>query len=339
MTTEENQLPSERAGASERVETIQSPHDRLLNQSLQQIDVARSLLAQHLPSELVQDLRLETLVHADTSFIDRTLRRRLADRLFSVEVSEQLASRLGMRTNYIYLMVLIEHKSTDEPSTVIQVAGYAIRILENVLENNRPLIPIVPWVIYNGVRPWRAARSFDQLIPVPESWKRYVLGLEVPILDVSRLDDAQMVGDPILQLTLKLLKYGRERELEAVLRSLFQMLAQVTSQQQAKDLLDTIRIYVMSVNPVIGEQKMNELVTEFWPVQPEPGSVADQLIKKGEARGEARGKAQERVSTIRTLQSIAGLAQSSVEELASQSLDELQATIEALQQQIASRLK
>ena len=91
----------------------------------------------------------------------------------------------------------------------------------------------------------------------------------------------------------------------------------------------------MSVNPVIGEQKMNELVTEFWPVQPEPGSVADQLIKKGEARG----KAQERVSMIRTLQSVAGLAQSSVEELSSQSLDELQTTIESLRQQIVSRLK
>lgn len=41
----------------------------------------------------------------------------------------------------------------------------------------------------------------------------------------------------------------------------------------------------MSVNPVVGEEKMSELVSEFWPVQPEPGSVADQLLKKGEARG------------------------------------------------------
>ncbi len=152
-----------------------------------------------------------------------------------------------MRTNYLYLMVLIEHKSTDEPTTVIQVAG------------------------------------------------------------------------------------------------LFQMLAQAISTQQARDLLDTIRVYVMSVNSVVGEEKMNELVTEFWPVQTEPGSVADQLLKKGEvrgeARGEARGQAKERVNTIRTLQSIVGSKQTSVEELSSQSLDELQAMIDSLQQQIASRLK
>ncbi len=90
-----------------------------------------------------------------------------------------------------------------------------------------------------------------------------------------------------------------------------------------------------SVNPIIGEQKMNKLVTEFWPVQPEPGSVADQLIRKGEALG----KTEERVNAIRSLQAIVGLEVSPVEEMSSQSLDELQATIESLQQQITERLK
>ena len=58
-----------------------------------------------------------------------------------------------------------------------------------------------------------------------------------------------------------------------------------------KNLLDTIRVYVMSVNPIIGEEKLDELANEFWPVQPEPGSVADQLLKKGQDRGEKIGEA------------------------------------------------
>ena len=89
----------------------------------------------------------------------------------------------------------------------------------------------------------------------------------------------------------------------------------------------------MSVNPVVGEEKMNELVSEFWPVQPEPGSVADQLIKKGEARGIIHEKA----NTIRILQSILGIAESTNEELTGKSLSELQATIETLRKQIGNR--
>jgi len=95
----------------------------------------------------------------------------------------------------------------------------------------------------------------------------------------------------------------------------------------------------MSVNPSVGEEKISELVAEFWPVQPEPGSVADQLIKKGEARGKAEGKAEERRRTVRVLQSILGLTESSEEDLAGRSLEALGVMIEDLQQQVAKRVK
>ncbi len=157
------------------------------------------------------------------------------------------------------------------------------------------------------------------------------------ILDISRMDDASMVGEPILQTALTLLKYGREAELQAVLRPLLQMIAQTLAPQQARNWLDTIRIYVMSVNPGIGEQELNEMVDEFWPVKPEPGSVADQLLKKGEAKGEARGKTLEKMNTVRILQSILGVPQSSDDELSGMNLEQLQTTIESMQQQILQR--
>ena len=60
-------------------------------------------------------------------------------------------------------------------------------------------------------------------------------------------------------------------------------------------ILDISRREDSMMAGVLGEEKMIDLVSEFWPVQPEPGSVADQLIKKGEAIGiaigEARGEA------------------------------------------------
>ncbi|HBJ33836.1 MAG TPA: hypothetical protein DDZ51_03530 [Planctomycetaceae bacterium] len=93
----------------------------------------------------------------------------------------------------------------------------------------------------------------------------------------------------------------------------------------------------MSVNPILGEEKMSELATEFWPVQPEPGSVADQLIKKGGARGEARGQAREKRNTIRILQSILSIPQSTDQELSDKKLEELQLMIEQLQRMIMNQ--
>lgn len=331
----DSQPPDPRRGD----DRIQSPHDRLLNQTLQQIESARVLLARHLPSEIVQHLKLDTLAPADTSLIDRNLRRRLTDRLFAVEVSEAMVRDFRLQVKYVHLLVLVDHKSTDEPQTLLQMLGYIVRLWENALDNKRPLVPILPWVIYNGTRPWQAPRKFNQLIPVPESWKRYMVGLELPILDVSRMDDGSMAGEPFLQVAFTLLKYGRDLDLETVLRSLFQTVSTAISPQQAENLLDTIRVYVMSVNPTVGDQQFDELVTEFWPVRPEPGSVADQLIKKGEAQGEVRGAVSEKIKSLRMLQSMLGTPLSTDEELTGQSLEALQTIIDQLQQQIVQRLR
>jgi hypothetical protein len=90
---------------------------------------------------------------------------------------------------------------------------------------------------------------------------------------------------------------------------------------------------------------MSDLVTEFWPVQPEPGSVVDQLIKKGEARGialgeargEARGVQRASIKTIRILQSILGIPESADEEFAEKSVGELELIIETLRTKISHR--
>jgi predicted transposase/invertase (TIGR01784 family) len=295
MTTEDNthdqDSPAHPHEAWTNDERIQSPHDRLINQTLQQIDAARGLLSRHLPREIAEHLQFQSLEPVDTSFIDANLRRRFADRLFKVDVSPETVERLGMKVHYVYIFVLIDHKSTDEPHTLIQMLGYLVRIWENAITNHQPLVPILPWVLYNGVGPWKASRSLSELIPVPAAWQRYLPAMELAILDVGRLDDDKMAGEPILRVALSLLKYGRSSNLESVLRHLFEFLARVIPPQRARDVLDTIRVYVMSVSPVVGEEKMKDLLSEFWPVQPEPGSVADQLIKKGEARGIAIGEA------------------------------------------------
>lgn len=68
------------------------------------------------------------------------------------------------------------------------------------------------------------------------------------------MDDLATAGEPVLQVALMLLKYRRAADLDAVLRSLFQLSSQVISPQQAKNVLDTISVYGMSVNPVVGRR-------------------------------------------------------------------------------------
>jgi predicted transposase/invertase (TIGR01784 family) len=328
---DERILPGDDAG-----EVVQSPYDRLLSRTLTQKESAQELLRSHLPTEIVTYLKLETLEQADTSFIDANLKRRFADRLFKVEMTDELFRELGTESPHVHVLVLVDHKSASDKHTVIQMLGYMVRIWEHSIENNLPLIPIIPWVIYNGLRPWTVARSLSELIPVPESWKRYVAGMEIPILDVNRMQDSAMAGEPILHITLTLLKYGRGLELADMLRQVFRSVADQFEGNRAATLLDTVRKYVMSVNPAVGENEVQGIFAEFWPVKPEPGSVADQLLTKGRQEGRQEGEIKGEIKLIRTLESILGI-EPTEPDLSNKTLEELRSISEALQERIQRR--
>jgi predicted transposase YdaD len=302
---------------------VQSPFDRLLSRTLMQKESAQELLRSHLPAEFVAYLKPETIEQADTSFIDR---------LFKVELTDDMARELGSENPHVHVLVLVDHKSSPDKYTVVQMLGYILRIWEHSIENNLPLVPVIPWIIYNGVRPWTVPRSLAELIPVPVSWKRYVPELEVPILDVSRMSDSDMLGEDILHITLVLLKYGRDPSLPEVLKQLFRSVADRFQGQRAATLLDTIRKYVMSVNPVVGENEIQGIFSEFWPVKPEPGSVADQLLSKGRQEGQKEGE----IKLIRTLESILGVSREATD-LSDKSLEELQQITDSLQERIKQR--
>ena len=144
--------------------------------------------------------------------------------------------------------------------------------------------------------------------------------------------DSQMTGEAILQITLALLKYGRSADLGEMLRHVFRSVADQFDDHRAETLLNTIRKYVMSVNPVVGENEMKGIFAKFWPVKPEPGSVADQLLTKGRQEGEIKGE----IKLIRTLESILGM-KSSESDLSGKTLEELQQITDSLQERIQQR--
>ena len=159
-----------------------------------------------------------------------------------------------------------------------------------------------------------------------------MLGMEIPIFDIGREEDSEMSGELILQMTLVLLKYGREKELAEKLRLVLQSISEQLEGYRVGMLVDTIRKYVMSVNPEVGQKELQSIFDDFWPVQHEPGSVADQLISKGREEGRQEGE----IKLIRILESILGI-ESGATDLSKKSLEELRCITESLQAQVKKR--
>ena len=103
---------------------------------------------------------------------------------------------------------------------------------------------------------WRASlvscQELAGFIGIPQRAGRYQVDFRFSVLDLSQLPDDQIEGVPILQSTLRLLKYSRSQQLVGMLGDLLLLVARSLPEKQLPDWIKAIGVYVMSVNKDIG---------------------------------------------------------------------------------------
>jgi hypothetical protein len=75
-------------------------------------------------------------------------------------------------------------------------------------------------------------------------------------------------------------------------------------------------------------------IQKIFPTQIEPGSIADEYMKKGRQEGKQEGLKEGQIQLIQTFQEILGLPVSDASTFHDRSLDQLQAITAELRQQV-----
>ena len=331
---------------------LPTPHNNLFHYALSHAHAARDLIQTHLPADLVAALDLDSLVLQKDSFVDEELRESYSDLLYSVQLADQDGQR---GQGQIYL--LLEHKSQSDPMTCFQLLRYIVRIWEQRLRNGQSLCPVFPLVVYHGPEAWSAPVSLEDLIGGPRRLFGYGVRMAYPVLDIGRIPDELLAREPFLQSVLGLLKYGRNRDFEDKLEFLLRCLLESGDGELHLSHLKAVVVYISAVSPSIPLETLEMTIEKIFPMQFEPGSIADQYIKKGrqegiqegrqegllegikEGRQEGRqeGRKEGEIQLINTLQEILGLTLSDASSFQDRSLEQLQAITNELRQQIRDR--
>ncbi|MFM8262971.1 MAG: Rpn family recombination-promoting nuclease/putative transposase, partial [Pirellula sp.] len=206
-----------------------------------------------------------------------------------------------------------------------------------------------PLVVYHGQEAWSAPVSLEELIGGPRKLFEYGVRLAYPVLDIGRIPDESLAREPFLQSILGLLKYGRSRDFQDKLEFLLRCLLESGDGELHLGHLKAVVVYISAVSPSIPVEVLEMTIEKIFPMQYEPGSIADQYIKKGrqeglqeglqEGRQEGRqeGLKEGEIHLIQTLQEILGLPISDEATLEDQSLEHLQAITVELRQQFRNR--
>ncbi|MEW6747385.1 MAG: Rpn family recombination-promoting nuclease/putative transposase [Planctomycetota bacterium] len=187
-----------------------NPHDRLTKAIFSNPAHAAGELKSILPRRITESFDFDTLTVCSGDWYDKVLANRQGDLLFSIQVQ-------GAGEALIY--VLVEHKSTIDPMTPLQLLGYMVRLWEAWLAQNATaahLPAILPVVLAHGSREWKSPRRFGELLrqggDLAASLARFQPEFSFLVDDLTAQPDQairERAMTPLGKLTLLALKHMR----------------------------------------------------------------------------------------------------------------------------------
>ena len=134
----------------------------------------------------VADLDFGSLERTNASYTSDDLRERHSDIVW------RLRWRGGGR-GWFYVYLLLEFQSTPDPFMAVRLLGYVALLLAGLVRTGvataaRGLPAVLPLVLYNGKRAWKAPADLGRLFrAVPPGCDRYLPQLTYLLVDENRL--------------------------------------------------------------------------------------------------------------------------------------------------------
>jgi Putative transposase, YhgA-like len=179
------------------VVSAQSPHDNAYKHVFSHPRAVADLLRGFVHEDWVTQLDFTTLEKVSGSYVTDDLRDREDDIIWRLRMSRDLGAATPGEWVYVYL--LLEFQSSHDPHMAVRILTYVGLLYQDLLKSRSGqagsgrLPAVFPLVLYNGLRPWTAARQVEDLIEaVPASLSAYRPSLRYFLLDEGRLPQTSL---------------------------------------------------------------------------------------------------------------------------------------------------
>ena len=246
-------------------------------------------LKQCIPDDILAKLKLDTMNEEGESYVDDELKGLFSDIVYKVEFVDGHEG---------YISFLLEHKSTPEKKTVLQLLKYMTRIWDKKYKNEDKVLPLIlPIVFYHGDTDWNMPVEFTGLMEGDLDWAEYftpdfgfyLYTLEDMTANLSEIETAK------LRIFVKLYSLNRSRTKEEFMRRFRDVWKEIGEYVARTGEVVTFTVgyrYVITTTPV-SLATSDEITKEAKKITPERSddmeTIADELMERGEKRGLEKG--------------------------------------------------
>lgn len=231
---------------------IAKPHDITFKKLFSQKEIAKDVIEQNLPQEVLEILDMDSLEQIEGSFISKKLQETFSDIIYKVNLNNQES----------YIALLLEHKSSPDKLAVFQVAGYIIDLWTKIIAEGKKEIPVViPIIIYHGRGNWNYKTDVRELIPdyneLPEYIKEKLPVLKHEFINIATHQEKEFKQyEPMTRMILKSMKYifyTKEKLIEEFL---------ISVEELPTDINDENLHYVIDILFIYYKNAINEITEE-----------------------------------------------------------------------------
>ena len=248
-----------------------SLHDEAVKEYFSDIETAKSFFTEYLPADIVNNVDFNTMRICKDSFLNKKLAKYFSDILYQAD--------LNNIDLFIYL--LIDHKSREEPFMGFQFLKYMIRIWELYLKQNKnaeTLPVVIPIVIYHGSKKWEVDKRFTSFFKAPGYLQEYIPDFNYRIYDISHIPDEEIRGEVLLRVLFMTLKYIFTRELNYKLQEeIFPLFLELEEKKKGTEYLEVLLRYLTRSARSLQEKEFTQSVTQLFE---EGGNLMETIASK-----------------------------------------------------------
>jgi predicted transposase/invertase (TIGR01784 family) len=198
---------------------------------------------------------------------------------------------------WLYVYLLLEFQSSNDTYMAVRILTYIGLLYQDLIKSGqtsaRKLPAVFPLVLYNGERPWSAARELEELIePVPPSLGAYRPRLRYFVMDEGRVPEASLhQADNAIASLVQLERSTSPQQIADVVGQLVHKLRAPQNRELRRALTVWVRRLVLRRFVPEGEiMELEDLPEVHHMISERVESWTQQWLKQGMQQGMQQGK-------------------------------------------------
>lgn len=278
-------------------ERFMAKHDPGYKRLFSEPEMVRDLLLGFVPGEWVQRLELSSLEKVNASFVSDDLLWREDDVIWRVRFANQ---------SWLYVYLLLEFQSKPDPWMPLRIMVYTGLLWQELIQTGKvkrgqQLPPVVPVVLYNGLKPWTVSEELQDLVVPIDGLEGFRPNCRYLLIDEQRFttEGEQAASKNLVAALIQLEQSRTPADVRLVVERLVEWLAEPEQSSLRQAFLTWLLRVLLPAR--LGEKKVPE-VNELSEVRV---MLAERVIEwtkewkeQGLAEGKAEGKAEERARSV-----------------------------------------